>query len=340
MKVNELRQKLMGRKKDELQNLIVEMYKQIPKKMREEKEIDQLIDDSDAFKVKKSANRKSVDNLDFEYVQREIEYFLKNAYDQNYIAPNRIIPKKERSNWRFTAKRLVEQLIALSHQPEYAKTCAARMEDLYELFCYASGHYVFASTEPFYTIKISQEDFFDQVVKLKKRIGEPSKWIRESLLLLVENDGDFQTLKRNVSEVLLENLNNAPLKEEAIKIAKDLLKEKKENIKKAKQAKGNVVGFRNNEYINDLVELIYMIQSSLGEYKNANKYFKQHYISSSSEVKMYIFLELIRRFQRVDDWLEEYELAVLNGVKLREALKNAYEQIKDTKEFPEFIYSC
>jgi len=82
MKVSELRNKLKNRKKDELQLLIVEMYKAVPKAVREAKGIDQLIDDPSAFKKKKSNTTHTSEQLDFSVVETEVQLFIKNAYDQ------------------------------------------------------------------------------------------------------------------------------------------------------------------------------------------------------------------------------------------------------------------
>lgn len=339
MKVSELREKLKDRKKDELQHLVVEMYKQFPKKMREAKEIDQLVDDASAFKTKKKSGNKVINNIDFDSVKVETENFIKDARAQYYFAPNRLISKKERSNWRFTAKRIVEQVTGFCNQPEHAKAGVSLLEELYKLFCYAACHYVFTSQEPFHTLKIPQEDFYKRVVLLKKQVEEPGVWIRDSLLLILENEIDYDTLKSSLSQVLLDTLNNAPLKEKAIRIGEDILGEKKANAKKVLRAEGKSISIRGEDCINDLVEMIFMTQSSLGEFKVANKFFNQHYVSLNKEIKLYVLLGLIMHNQRVDDWMEEYESAVQKGINPRKALEKATEYIREKSEFPEYISS-
>lgn len=338
MKVSELRQKLKDRKKDELQLLIVEMYKQFPKKIREAKEIDQLIDNPGTTKTKKGSTSK-IQNTDFDSVESETSHFIEDARAQYYFAPNRLISKKERSNWRFTAKRIVEQVTEFSNQPEHAKACASLLEELYKLFCYASGHYVFASQEPFRAMKIPQGGFLKRVVLLKKRVDEPSVWIRESLLLIVENDSDHETPKRYLSQVMLGALNNAPLKEEAVRIGQNLLQEKEANSERVSRTNWNSIAFKNQYYINDLVEMIFMTQSTLGEYQIANDFFKQNYIESIKEVKLFILLKFIMHNQRVEDWNNEYKIAVQNGIKPREALEKTTEYIKRSNEFPAYMIS-
>ncbi|RWR04475.1 hypothetical protein QNH23_10200 [Siminovitchia fortis] len=335
MKVSELREKIRSSTKDELQQIIVEMYKQIPKKMREEKEIDRLIENPDAFKKRKNTQR-PMENLDFHSIEKETRWFIQNAYEQNYVAPNRLIPKKDRANWRFTAKRLVEQVSSFANHPEHGKTCAALLEELYRLFVYASGHYVFASEEPFDTLRIPQVDFLNRVVLLKKEIEDPDKWISESLNLVLETGVDYQTLTSSLLEVILSTLNNAPLKERMIEIAEKLLLEKHRT---AKRSKGRYSDWKDEEYINNLVEMIFITQSALGEYQPAVDIFQKYHFESRDEVKLFILLRLIMEHQSVEIWKQEYERAVKLGVNPREGLKETYDYIKRENEFPEYIFS-
>lgn len=338
MKVNELRVKLKDKKKAEIEQLFVEVYKQIPKKVREGKEIDQLINNPDAFKKARKNTKQSTKNLDFTNVDKEVRLFIKNAYDQNYFTPNRMIPKKERSNWRFTAKRLVNQLMELSGQEEHVKACTSLMEELYKLFCYASGHYVFTSQEPFHTINSSQPQFFKQVVMMKKRVDEPREWIHDSLRLMLDNGTDRDTPSEFLSEALLEALTNAPLKEEAVKIADNLLQEKEATVRKINVHHKEAENYDKEDYINHLVETIFMIQSALGEYQAAVRYFNKHYIESiTREIRLYVLLRLVMRYQRVEDWMSVYEKAIKRRINPRDSLKKAYEHIKRTGEFPRFI---
>lgn len=335
MKIGELREKIKNVKTDDLQQIIVEMYKQIPKKMREEKEIDKLIEDPEIFKKRKSA-KKSMKDLDFSSVEKEVQFFIKNAYEQNYVAPNRTIPKKERSNWRFTAKRLVDQVTSFANHPEHRKVSISLLEELYRLFVYASGHYVFVSDEPFYTLKIPQEDFLKRIIWLKKEIEDPDKWISDSLKLVLECDLDYQTSTSSLLEVILSTLNNAPLKERMVGIAEKLIQEKRSS---AKRTKGRYRDWKQEEMINHLVKMVFMTQSALGEYQLAVEFFEKYYIESKDEIKLFILLRLIMKYQNIEVWKNEYERAVKRGIKPRAASQNMYDYIRRENQFPDYIYS-
>ncbi len=339
MKVSELRQKLKAMKKDELQTLFVEMYKQIPQKVREAKEIDSLIDNPNYYKEKRKNSTVKNETVDFEDVKLEVERFIQDAYADHYIAPNRIISKKERSNWRFTAKRLVDNVTSLSNDPKHMKTCASLLEELYKLFCYASSHYVFASDTPFQTIKISQADFLKRVILLKKQTETPDEWIRDAVLLIIDNDVDYDTLYRSLMIVFIETLNNAPIKEKAVEICKQLVAEKKKELKQMKVSKHSSTTFSMERKINHLIEMVFMIQSLLGEYEAANTYFQKNYEEDIAEVKLYIFLKLIMGYQQPKNWLMEYERAVKKGIEPRNSLQDMYDEMKRTNEFPKYMLS-
>lgn len=339
MKITELREKLRNKEKEELQTLIVEMYKLIPKSVKEEKEIDALIDHPTQFKTQAKKTQTALTSVDFQMLKSEIEQFIEHAYAQYYIAPNRIVPKKERSNWRTLAKRLVEQLMVIASKPAHQKDCAVLLEKLYVLFCYASGHYVFVSEEPFRTLKIPQEAFLKRVIVLKKQVDEPKHWIRDVLQLIVEHDVDRETLTSTLLITLLEELSNTPLKEQAIEICKQLVEERKEQLAQLQSPKKSRYYFASSkEYaerrkLNSLVEMIFILQSTLGEKEKAVQYYQQHYVEDDQEIKLYVLLRKIKGYQRPEDWLQAYEHAVEDGVKPRKDLTREYNYIKEHDDF-------
>lgn len=116
MTIPELREILKQCKEDEIKFLAVELYKAIPKKLKEEKEIDQMIKDF----VAGERNKKS-----------------------NYFAPNRFIPKKERPKWRFKVKAYIKDLSRIPNEGEDGKFAAQLLEKLYKMLCYGCRYYIF-----------------------------------------------------------------------------------------------------------------------------------------------------------------------------------------------------
>ncbi|WP_100489128.1 hypothetical protein [Sporolactobacillus pectinivorans] len=95
--VSELRQHLKKYSDDDLRLIIAEMYKSMPKGLREENGIDLLLQDphsvSNAGRIRKNQEQK----IGIVDLKNEIDQFVQNAYKSYYYAPNRSITKKERS---------------------------------------------------------------------------------------------------------------------------------------------------------------------------------------------------------------------------------------------------
>ena len=109
MKVCELKEKIKDYPKVDLKNVIVELYKSIPKKIKEEKEIDDII-----FNIDKPINTKKIETINFDDLANEILSFLSDVDSGLYASPNRIISKTERSKWRFKVKNYYKNLTKIS----------------------------------------------------------------------------------------------------------------------------------------------------------------------------------------------------------------------------------
>ncbi|MCW8783733.1 exonuclease domain-containing protein [Weizmannia coagulans] len=110
MRVTELRELLEKYSKDDLSKMMIELYKAIPKKVRDEKEIDGMLQDFQQYKEAEKIKKEKEKHVDLNDLEREITQFIQNAYKQNYIAPNRYVSKKERPKWRFKVKSYIKQL--------------------------------------------------------------------------------------------------------------------------------------------------------------------------------------------------------------------------------------
>lgn len=106
----------------ELQTLIVEMY------------LDALINNPVQFKEKKKTVKATASTIDFKLLKQEIELFIEHTNAQYYVAPNRIVPKKDRSNWGIIIKRFIDQLTLAASNPVYQKDCADLFEKLMSFY--------------------------------------------------------------------------------------------------------------------------------------------------------------------------------------------------------------
>ena len=54
-------------------------------------------------------------------------------------------------------------------------------------------------------------------------------------------------------------------------------------------------------------------------------------------MKLHILLKWLFQYERVDDWVKEYELALKSGIQPRRGLQKMYKYIKENCRFPEYI---
>src|SRR5437667_4281228 len=124
MKVAEIEGKIEGYKAGPLRRLVVEMYKAMPKSVKEAQRIDELICNPAVDRKKQNLEVP----VDMKFLSQEVEEFISNAYNQCYYGPNSVVPKRERSKWRFIALRLFNQLKQAAGVPENAAAASGLLE--------------------------------------------------------------------------------------------------------------------------------------------------------------------------------------------------------------------
>jgi len=336
MKIADLRRAIEACSEDKLRLLVSEIYKALPKKVIENKNIDQLILNTEEVLQKRKKANKPVELPDFKSLARETEIFIDHAYKQHYFAPNKEIHKKERPKWRFIVKRLTEQLIVTGRQEEYAAESSTLLEKLYAMLCHSSRYYLFSTEDPFNSVYSSQPDYLRYVLAVKVNSRQPQVWVREAIQLVVNEGTDLQTNTDSLTEVLLEFLQTAPLKELAVEQCDQLIKEMKAN--KPVKSKANWDSeYRFKEKINNLRIVKFFCKIRLYEYDAAIIEFRKSYkeYQNNPEVDLYILLEYLFQFELKDYWVREYETAITNGIKPRESLQRTYRYIDENGQFPE-----
>jgi hypothetical protein len=216
MLISEVRELLKKYKEEDLRLIISEMYKSIPKKMREDKDIDALLQDVHAYlrigKVEKIQDKQ----IDIKDLKPEIEEFIDYAYKQYYFAANSFVHKKERPKWRFKVKAYIKSLQGISVEGEEGKTANDLLEKLYNMLSYACGYYIFSTDDPFRSVGIEQTALLDTVImrKLGNEINKES--IKAVISLVINSRVDRETLHSSIINVLVKNLKSSDSKEIAI----------------------------------------------------------------------------------------------------------------------------
>lgn len=323
MKVVELKEEIEKKGKEELTKLIVELYKIIPKNKKEDYDVDNMIINRIGENKKQGKNT----NIDIEQLSREIDCFIKLAYQQCYFVPNKYISKKERPKWRFKVKNYYKTLHG-NHSPLATKAII----DLYNLLSYGCYYYIFSSNDPYRSAGIVQTEMLDYLFKCVLYDGITVDNIKICIEVLINSNVDMETLHSSLINVFISNLVTNPSKEIAIK----LLEQKKIELYSKTEADGrsyyNGKTYGTMEKINNICETILRLNLELCQYDVGINYFIKNYIERDEEIIYYILLEIIECYDLKDEWLNTYEKA-MHKIEFRDKLQEKYKYIKKNNKF-------
>lgn len=94
MLLSEVKELLKKYSQEELTLLVAEMYKGMPKRLREDKDIDRMIQDIHAYLDIGKLGKKQDGQVNIAVLKQEVEQFIDYAYKQYYYAPNSFVHKK------------------------------------------------------------------------------------------------------------------------------------------------------------------------------------------------------------------------------------------------------
>lgn len=320
MLVKDLRKTLEKYDKKEMTDIVVELYKRLPKKVKEDYDIDKFIEDINN-KTKKEEKKVSFDDL-----CKEMGYFLDCAKAGYYSSPNKVVPKKERSNWRFKAKRYYKELTKTIPTTDIGVKSTKLLIELYELVSRGTNTLVFTNWDTFRALGVNQVEYLDMLYKRILSTGNSINNIKVCIDLL-DNCKDPDILDEFLINVFIDNLRTEESKLTAINLLDEKVVEVKEKIKSL----GKKYNYHDMYYLekdnNLYVEIATRLYFSSFEVDDGIKYYQKNYIHYDSEVKEYILLEILRELELYEDWIIEYEGAN-KKIKLREELTKDYEKIK------------
>jgi hypothetical protein len=331
MRIKEVRNIIKNYSEEELRILLTEMYKAIPKTVKEEKDIDQMVEDINSYKNSRRRVSRQKEDVNIELLEYEVETFIEYAYKQYYFAPNSFVHKKERPKWRFKVSKYIKQL----DKVENNELVIELLEKIYEVLCYGCHYVIFSSDDPFASIRISQEDVFNRIVRRKFADGFKREAITSTLKLMAANKPADSLLPS-----LLQYINTPDSRLITIEECNKLQQMVKNGHKLTsnKLEKSNSGRYYTQEKINILVETAFYCYLELSEYETAGEYFMSNYEGHDDEVKLYILLRLLYESDLKENWLSEYEKAIQGGIKPRERLTKMYEYIIKENKLPDYMY--
>lgn len=321
MLVNDLKKLINNYTPEEKDKIIVELYKRIPKAVKENYDIDNYI--SNIRENSKLAKEKKVLSVDDLF--KEVRYFIMCANSGLYASPNKVIPKAQRSKWRFQVKKYYKDLISIPADSPEGAIATDLLASLFRVLSTGSCYLTFSSFETFRAVQVSQSDFLKTVMERKLITGVNKENLEYCANLL---DIDYDPYEYHVSVLLAFSscLKTPDMRYMAIDVLKGFVDQKKEKLaalRKDKKSSSRQI-FDCTESINYFVECITYIYFDLCEVDKGIAYFHKSYIESNKEIKEYKILDWLIFFELYDFWIKEYEKHVSVGY--RESLKKQYKE--------------
>ncbi len=332
MKIAEVRALLGKHSREQLEYIIAEMYKSIPKQVKKEKDIDLILTNPDgaASARKKKAEKSLPDIAD---MQMDIETFIEDARASRYCSPNKVVPKKERSKWRFKVKRWYKDLQSVAANREHTEQAAVLLEDLYGLLCYACDYITFSAYDPFESLGITQGEFFRTLLAVKRRFQGVKTFTTEAVALIVSKSLNRYTMKEELMRVALEFMETPDSIQLAIDICERGIEEEKTNPTPPENSWSDS-DITSQRIMNDYAEMALRCYNALKSIDRGIELFQNHYMDWDPEVKLYKLTRILAECDQPEVFLREYDKAKKAGVKPRKRLVDLYKSVKENGEFP------
>lgn len=333
LKIAEVRQLVKGHKREHLEHIVDELYKMLSKTQKLDNDVANLLRNPGTPATSGTGKQKQ-SVRSFDEVKKETEFFITNAYEQNYLAPNRSVSKKDRPKWRFLVKKVFQELKSYLKQPEYQGDVAVLLEKLYEVLCYSCAYQLFTAYDTFESTGIPQSEFFDTLLTSIEQVNEKPVFIEKGIDLILNNELNRYTLHSELMNTFLHYLVTTDLKYMLIEKCRN----KREALIKDGPDKTNWSGDYNFKgKLNNLTELVFRSYMRLYETKNAVGHYKEFYTEKSPEVKLYILISLLMEFKEKDTILYELQEAEKQKIKLRPSLVSLKNYLIEKDSLPEYI---
>ncbi len=320
MLVSEIRKELKKYNHKELEDIILELYKRIPKKKKEEYNIDDYIKN-----ISIKNKEKQIVNLPFTELKKEIISFLDCVDNGYYSSPNRVISKKERSGYRFKIKKYYKSLVDISIDSKDFVEATDLLIEIFKRLSIGSNTLLFVNWETFRALGVAQDEYYDVIIKRILSLGYTKENLKFCIDLL-EVPKDPYELSYDMFEVFIENLKALDDKLLAIDIINTKVEGFNTEIKAIKD-KYSSKKYDLEEIKNCFAKSSLEIYCDIGEAAKGIKYFDKYYTGIEKEVKEYILLEMLDKLSLKEEWIKEYE-SKMNKIDFRESLRERYNSLK------------
>ncbi len=306
----------------ELQELVVEMYKAMPKALKEEKDIDALLSDYTGQKAMKK-QKKEPEPVDLEWLNHAVPTFVEHAMQQYYFAPNRVISKKERPKWRAQVKEFLKDLQRVPATGEEGLLATQLIERLYKVVVYGSGHYTFNTTNTFKAVGMSSDQFSELLITRILANGINPGTVHHAVSVVTTIDPSHFPYDSNRLYAVAGLLTSVDAKLMALDQCRVVKKEIQRESQQIPRS-GTMLHYELRRQQNMVTSLEFILYMELGEEEKAVKQFMKDYGEKDEEVRIYVlvqFLEVVEKNQLIRNIIAD---ALQRGVKVREHLLLEY----------------
>lgn len=324
MKVNELREYLQKSHPDLVMMICAECYKQVPKGKKEE--LDSLIMDMLEGRLdKKERKAREQADVNYEELEFEIEEFLKNAYEQNYWIPNRVVPKKQRAKWRFLVKRYIKELDAVEEDDEFSGKAAKLLLKICQMLYYACRCQIFSSDNPFGSIQMESEEVMDIVMKHVFMQEVDMETMLEIVKMVVLDSASMCWNVDSNVELLEKRLDTASKRELAVQAAKTLLEKQKELMERKSD---RISEYELKENIKNLNKTIFEIAAMMGTTELEMSDYLNCYEEREKSSAFDYGLRTIYDLGTKEAWIKFYEFGIGQHIEAYDEMVKTYEEFK------------
>ncbi|GJM63211.1 hypothetical protein [Persicobacter diffluens] len=329
MKVADLRSQLKTLKQEEIVQLAVEFYKLIPKAKKEDHDLDGLI-----MNPKRAKTTTAKTTLSLQDMKVDIENFVDNAKNQYYLMPNRVVPKKERSTWRFKVKRWYKELLLDNRKDKDVLLQNELLVSLYNLLIAGRDYHYFSADDPFESVGIEQATFYQEIVlQLQQKLGKADA-VEQSIQLIIGDRNYLYSFSTDLIDVLIRSLDIPDLKYKGIEVVESEIRKLND------KAATSTYDFSNYKFIeknNRLAELGLRIYCDLFEFEEGIAFFKQYYLEERAGVKLCALINVLFYLGEKELILSEIELSRAKGEKPRIKVEQLYDFIKEEGHLPSYF---
>lgn len=198
MRIGKLRMLLEQYGETTLRDLIVEMYRNTPKAVIEEKDIDYMLSQFTRYKEQKSSDERHSLSQTITLAER----FVELAYDHLYLLPNQIMSERDQKNWYIHAKKIIRDLSYYAEDETEARTM---YEEMFLLLSSSAGEEsLFSTSDPFRLLKLSQTTMLTQLIHYYQLDAPTSDvWIDRSLYTALHVPKDVDSTRVDLLSTLL-----------------------------------------------------------------------------------------------------------------------------------------